>query len=244
MQPTILFEDDDVLVLNKPAGVMVHGDGRQKSYTVADWIVEHYPAIIGVGEPARAFDGTDIVRPGIVHRLDQETSGALLIAKTQESFLFLKEQFQSRTIQKEYRAFVWGTVREEKGIIEEPIGRNKNDFRRWHAGRGIRGEAREAMTYYHTLARFQDEKQEQFSFLSLFPKTGRTHQLRVHMKFMQRPIVGDMLYAPQKPYMLGFSRVALHAHTITFTLLSGRECVMSAPYPDDFTNALAKYDLS
>ena len=248
LTPTILFEDSHTLAINKPSGMMMHGDGRQNAYTVADWIAEQYPAIIGVGDPARAPDGTDIPRPGIVHRLDQETSGVVLIAKTQESFAFLKQQFQDRTMSKEYRAFVWGHFTETVGSIDEPIGRNKNDFRRWHAGRGIRGEVREAVTNYEVAAAFTDSQGEKFSFVRLFPKTGRTHQLRVHMKFLQRPIVSDALYAPSKPKALGFDRVALHATAITFQSLSDtgtdRQTTISAPYPEDFQAALAKYGIS
>lgn len=244
LTPIILFENDDVLAINKPAGLMVHGDGRNESATLTDWILSQYPALAEVGEPARAVDGTTIIRPGIVHRLDQETSGVLLIAKTNEMFAFLKQQFQERTMTKQYSAFVWGHINEGSGVIDEPIGRNKNDFRRWHAGRGIRGEVREAVTVYEAVTTFTDEKGEPFSFMHLFPKTGRTHQLRVHMKFIQRPIVSDRLYAPTKPQALGFSRVALHATTITFQLLGGQEMTISAPFPEDFSNTLAKYHIS
>jgi 23S rRNA pseudouridine1911/1915/1917 synthase len=236
----ILFENNDLLIINKPSGLMVHADGKKEVETLVDLILKERPEIQGVGEPI-VIDGKEIDRPGIVHRLDEETTGAMIIAKHQASFLHLKDQFQNRSIQKEYHAFVWGHFKEHEGIIDISIGRNKNDFRRWHAGRGTRGELREAVTKWHAVVQFEDEQQEQFSFMHLFPKTGRTHQLRVHMKYLQRPIVSDHLYAPTKPDALGFQRVALHARTITFKDLKGENISVTAPYPPDFTTALAKY---
>jgi 23S rRNA pseudouridine1911/1915/1917 synthase len=125
--------------------------------------------------------------------------------------------------------------------VDEPIGRNKNDFRQRHAGRGIRGETKEAVTRWEAINQFEDEQMGQFSFMHLFPKTGRTHQLRVHMKFLQRPIVSDKLYASTKPSALGFSRVALHARKISFVDPKGKKVEAEAPYPSDFETAIARY---
>lgn len=236
----ILFENEGILVINKPAGLVVHSDGRTKRETLTDWIIGKYPNIKGVGEKLR-FDGEEIDRPGIVHRLDEETSGVIVVAKTDESFTHLKKQFMERKIEKEYHAFVWGHFKENEGTIDEEIGRNKGDFRRWHAGRGIRGEKRDAMTKWQVANEFVDENQDQFSFMRLFPKTGRTHQLRVHMKYIQRPIVSDHLYAPTKPDVLGFSRLALHAWKISFFDKNGQSIEVVAPYPRDFQSAIAKY---
>lgn len=242
MSPTVLFENDDVLVVNKPSGLLVHPAsaksivGEAPKPTLVDWILKERPEIAGVGEPQNGIE-----RPGIVHRLDEDTSGALVIAKTQESFESLKKQFQDRETEKEYHAFVWGHFKEIAGIVDEPIGRNSNDFRRWHAGRGARGEMREATTAWHVARQFTDEKGELFSFMHLFPKTGRTHQLRVHMKFLQRPIVADELYAPTKPKALGFERLALHARKISFLSLTNERITVEAPYQQDFETALAKY---
>ncbi|HWC57577.1 MAG TPA: RluA family pseudouridine synthase [Candidatus Paceibacterota bacterium] len=237
MNPEILFEDNDLLALNKPAGLMVHADGRQQKETLADWIIRERPEIVGIGEPM-TIDGNVIDRPGIVHRLDEATSGVLLIAKTQEAFLFLKKQFQEHKIQKEYHAFVWGVFKEREGVVHVPIGRSPNDFRRRLAGRGARGTLREALTVWQ-VAGTLEEKGNHFSFMHLFPKTGRTHQLRVHLHYLQHPIVSDELYAPTKPHALGFDRLALHARTITFLLRSGEEKTLSAPYSKDFEAALA-----
>ncbi|HTH92947.1 MAG TPA: RluA family pseudouridine synthase [Candidatus Paceibacterota bacterium] len=236
MEIPILFEDKDVLVINKPAGLMVHADGKTEKPTLVDWILKERPEIAGVGEVQNGVE-----RPGIVHRLDEDTSGALIIAKNQASFEHLKKQFQDRETEKEYHAFVWGHFKENSGIVDEPIGRNSNDFRRWHAGRGARGEMREAVTTWEVAHQFQDQYGEHFSFMHLFPKTGRTHQLRVHMKFLQRPIVADSLYAPTKPKALGFERLALHARKISFLNLENKRLIIEAPYPSDFQSALAKY---
>lgn len=222
-----------------PAFVSVTA-GEVPKLTLVDWILKERPEIAGVGEPMKTAQG-EIDRPGIVHRLDEETSGALIIAKTQQSFEYLKKQFQDRTVQKEYHAFVWGHFKESSGVVNEPIGRNATDFRRWHAGRGSRGELREAVTNWQVGHQFVDEHNDQFSFMHLFPKTGRTHQLRVHMKYLQRPIVADRLYGPSKPLALGFERVALHARNISFLGLNGDPIVVEAPYPIDFSTALAKY---
>lgn len=236
----ILFENDDLLIINKPAGLLVHADGKTDKPTLVDWINDNYPYIKGIGEPM-AIDGEQIDRPGIVHRLDEETSGALIIAKTKDAFDHLKKQFQEHAVKKEYHAFVWGHFKEASGTVEASIGRNKNDFRRWHAGRGTRGEVRDAVTAWEAADQFIDEEGRQFSFMRLFPKTGRTHQLRVHMKYLQRPIVADTLYAPSNPPALGFSRVALHARSIAFTDQHGKNVEVTAPYPADFGAAVAKY---
>ncbi len=238
MHIDILFENDDLVVISKPAGLRTHGDGKSNAPTVVDWIKEKFPEINGVGEQME-IDGNIIDRPGIVHRLDEETSGVLVIAKNQKSFEYLKQQFKDRKVKKEYHAFVWGHFKENEGVVDVPIGRNKTDFRRRHAGRGIRGGEKAALTKWKVLNQFEDENTEKFSFVHLEPKTGRTHQLRVHMKYLQRPIVSDRLYAPSKPLALGFKRVALHARRISFVSINGEKVDVEAPYPTDFDTALA-----
>ncbi len=235
----ILFENEDILAIQKPAGLMVHPDGKSSEPTLIDWILKEYPEMAGVGEPI-IIDGKPLDRPGIVHRLDRDTSGVLLLAKNQEAFSFLKKQFQDRTIKKEYHAFVWGHFKENPLTVSVPIGRNKEDFRKWHAGRGTRGETREAVTVIHVVRQFSTEG-DNFSLIHAFPKTGRTHQIRVHLKYLQRPIVCDELYGNTKPPALGFSRIALHARTVTFLLPDGTETTITAPYPEDFGSAIAKY---
>lgn len=238
MSIAVLLETSDFLIINKPAGLRTHGDGKSDVPTVADWILKERPEIVGVGENME-IDGHLIERPGIVHRLDEETSGALIITKTQAAFSYLKQQFKDRKVEKEYHAFVRGHFKETGGIVDEPIGRSSGDFRRWQAGRGVRGETREAVTRWEAVSQFEDETGERFSFVHLWPKTGRTHQLRVHMKYLQRPLVADGLYGG-KP-ALGFSRVALHARSISFTVPDGEHISVQAPYPEDFASAVEHY---
>lgn len=244
----ILYEDKDVLAINKPSGLMVHGDGRSKEQTLADLILAEYPKLKTVGEPIE-MAGQKILRPGIVHRLDRETSGVMLIAKNKKSFENLKMQFQDHIIKKTYQAFVYGWPTKDEGKINVPIGRSPKDFRRWSATRGATGELRESLTEYKTLLRGSDLKMiedvkvpdlHKYSFMELYPKTGRTHQIRVHMKYLNHSVVSDDLYAPRRPKAFGFDRVALHALSITFKDLKGKPITVSAPYPEDFKKAMKK----
>ena len=228
-----LFEDNDVVVVNKPVGLVVHSDGKTKEPNLCDWILKNYTATAQVGEPLILKDGREINRPGIVHRLDRETSGVLIIAKNQKSFLNLKQQFKKREVKKIYKTFVWGVMKEDEGEIDRPIGRSKKDFRLWSAQRGTRGKVREALTEYKVIQRNKD-----FSFLEINLKTGRTHQIRVHMKAVNHPVVGDKLYAPKRDFALGFERVALHAFSIELVLLNGKKMKVEAPLPIDFEKAL------
>ena len=236
----VLYEDADVLVINKPAGLVVHSDGRTKESTLVDWILKKYPEIRGVGDPSpdpeRTKENAD-VRPGIVHRLDRETSGALIIAKNQTAFARLKKQFQRQQVHKIYHAFVYGLVKNDDGLIDRPIARSRTNPVLWSATRGRRGEEREAVTEYRVLKRHRD-----FSLLELFPRTGRTHQLRVHLKAINYPIVSDKLYAPAREPALGFTRLALHSHSVTFTQPStGQQIAVEAPYPQDFEEAVKNF---
>lgn len=242
---TILYEDEEVLAINKPAGLVVHPDGRTKEETLVDWVNMHYPKIseAHVGESIMLTSGGEIKKPGIVHRIDRETSGVLLIAKTQESFLSLKAQFQARTIKKHYKTFTHGFFKEAKGIIDKPIGRSTSDFRRWSAEYGARGELREAVTRYEVLGQ-GESKGIRLSYLDVFPRTGRTHQIRVHLKAVGHPILADKLYAPKAPLALGFNRVALHASSIVFKNMQGEEKRVEALLPDDFKRGLAELGLT
>lgn len=248
MNIPIIYEDEHILALNKPAGISVHGDGRTKEETIAGWILEKYPDLALVGEPMEGENGT-IVRPGIVHRLDKETSGVLVIAKTKETYAFLKRQFADRKIAKTYRAFTYGVPAEPRGIIAQPIGRSSSDFKKHATGRHARGELRDATTIYKVLAHGEDNKEgssapDTFSYLELFPKTGRTHQIRVHLSAIQNPIVCDKLYAPKRRCALGFKRLALHAFSLEISLpFSGGKLLLQAPLPDDFVVAMKRLSL-
>src|SRR3989339_201929 len=241
MNIPILYEDDEVLAIHKPAGLVVHADGRTKEETLVDWVHAHYPqiALDEVGESIILTGGGEIKKPGIVPRIDRETSGVLLIAKTHASFQNLKSQFQARTIKKNYKALVYGVFKEPQGTIDRPIGRSTSDFRKWSAEYGARGELRESVTDYQVLSE-GEVKEAKLSYLDVFPHTGRTHQIRVHLKAVGHPIVCDKLYASKMPCMLGFGRVALHASSIVFKTLNGEEKRVEAPLPPDFKHALAE----
>jgi 23S rRNA pseudouridine1911/1915/1917 synthase len=238
MKIPILYEDKDVVVIDKPAGLVVHPDGKTKEKTLVDWIIKNYPRVKNVGEPTVLSDGTKILRSGIVHRIDRDTSGALIIAKNKKSYEFLKQQFQDRKVHKVYNAFIYGNLNEERGMIDRPIGRSTTDFRKWSAQRNVRGEMREAVTYFKVLAR-----KDGFTFVEAMPKTGRTHQIRVHFKAINYPIVHDDLYATkfflEQENQLGFKRTALHARELEIEVPSGKTIKVTAPYPEDFEKAVA-----
>ncbi len=171
------------------------------------------------------------------------------MAKTAAGHALLKEQFQARTVVKKYLAFVWGQLAEEFGTITRPIGRSSKDFTKWSAQRGMRGELREAETYWTRLWTGKAEvmgegdepmKLEKFSLIEAEPKTGRTHQIRVHFLAIHHPVVCDRLYAPKKPAALGFQRMALFARSIEFRNAAGKRVAVKAPMPADFQAALQK----
>lgn len=235
----IIYEDSDVLAVYKPAGLVVHSDGKIRERTLVDWILENYPEIINVGEPITLSSGDTVRRSGIVHRLDRETSGVMLIAKNQETFLFLKRQFKERKIKKVYRAIVYGVFKDSRGTVDKPIGKSRKDFRVWTVNTNARGTVRDAVTEYKVVYSAYG-----FSYIEVYPKTGRTHQIRVHMKSIGHPIVCDKMYLPKKDSEavcpLGFGRVALHAFSIQFLLRGGNVMRVEAPLPEDFEMAIDK----
>ena len=243
MKIPILYEDKDVLVINKPANLIVHPDGKTKAKTLVDWLLNKYPSIKNVGEPLILNDGTKMLRPGIVHRIDKDTTGVLIIAKNKKSYEFLKEQFQNRKVHKVYNAFVYGDVKEDRGMINRPIGKSPNDFRKWSAGRGQRGDIREALTHFRVLKRIPG-----FTLIEAIPKTGRTHQIRVHFKAVNHPVVMDGLYAGdfnlKQKNQLGFKRMALHAKSLEIKLPTGKLLNIEAPYPKDFESTLKKIGIA
>ena len=239
------------MVIDKPAGIAVHPDGRSKEKTITDWVLKNYPKMAKVGEPLGEGENA-IPRPGVVHRLDKDTSGVLILAKTQKAHEFLKSQFSApaleiakggladrqNRINKIYHCVVQGWVREDRGIVNKPIGRSPNDFRKRLAGRGARGELREAVTEYKVVKRFED-KNIKYTYLEVRPKTGRTHQIRVHMKFLNHPVVCDELYNEGKPAPKGFERLALHAKSIEFKNLKNETIKVESQLPQEFEKVLS-----
>jgi 23S rRNA pseudouridine1911/1915/1917 synthase len=240
--PEILFESDSVLVVNKPVGLLVHADGKSTDATLVDWFLEHYPESKGVGEPATDYQGNELERSGIVHRLDRETSGVLILAKTAKAYDHLKEQFHDRLVHKEYRALTHGRINDRWGTINRPIGRSVKDYRRRSAERGAKGVLREAITEFERIGMGEYEE-EPFSYVKLFPKTGRTHQLRAHLRAIDRPIVGDVLYAAhlkERSNHLAIERMALHAHVLELTLPEGELERFIAPVPAAMERAVER----
>lgn len=229
----IIYEDNDVLAVNKPAGLLVHGPD-----SLVDWLIKKYPEIKDVGE--------DRTRPGIVHRLDKDTSGVLLIAKNQKSFEFLKAQFKDRKIKKKYIALVCGNLKNKQGIIDLPIGKSKKDFRKKSSDGKLRGKIRDAVTEYKLIRRFPD-----YDLVEVSPKTGRTHQIRVHLKAIGHPVVCDKLYGFKKPASrrlaasrggqicpFGLTRQFLHANSLEFALFNGSIIKLEADLPAELQNTL------
>jgi len=220
MKIKVLYEDSNILAIEKPSGVLVHPDQRSKEKTIFDLFLKKYPKL------------------EIVHRLDKETSGVMLLAKNKKAHEFLKKQFQGREVKKIYHAIVAGNISKDREIINKPIGRSPRDFRRHLAGRGARGQMRESITEYKVLRRFTSGG-EKYSYLEVRPKTGRTHQIRVHMKFINHPVVCDSLYNPVGPCPKGISRLALHAQSIEFSALGGsasggRKIKVESSLPEEF----------
>jgi len=231
-EPEVIAETDDILVINKPVGLIVHSDGRTKEPSLASWLTEKYPTQAGIGHPWVSPQGESVDVAGIVHRLDRTTSGVVLVAKTKDMFLRLKEMFKKREIEKIYRAFVYGQLEGEGRIVAE-IMRSKEVPRRWYARPCEEGDVRAAVTNWRVLHTGTSPEGEPFSYIELRPETGRTHQIRVHLASIGHPIVADHLYAPNSPRILSFTRPALHAHSISLAL-HGVAHTFLAPLPIDF----------
>lgn len=222
MDIPVVHIDDHVVAINKPPGVLVHTFSHQsETDTVVSWARELFPEIAEVGD--------DLVhRPGVVHRLDRETSGVLLLARSQEFYTHIKEQFLERQVHKVYLGIVHGEVAEE-GIIDAAIGLVRGSTRRSTHGQKMR---KEAITSYKPLKVFE-WKGFVCTLLEITPHTGRTHQIRVHMNSINHPIVGDKLYSPKKNKGVPVHRHLLHAFSISFFDLTGKRRTIEAPLWSD-----------
>lgn len=232
----IIYEDADLVAINKPAGIMTHPDTHTTDGTLSDWFLATYPNTKDVGETQTLQNGTVIHRPGVVHRLDRDTSGVLVFAKTPESHAFLKHAFKEREVEKMYLAIVYGLLRERVGTIDFPIGRSRKDFRLRSAQPKARGTLRDAVTEYKVVG-----EAGEYSLLEVRPKTGRTHQIRVHLKAIHHPIVADALYAPDRIQAFSLSRVALHAYELRLPRPDGTTLTLIAPLPQDMAGAVAQF---
>lgn len=244
ISPQIIFEDNLLLVVDKPAGIVVNrSDTTAKTPTVQDWIESINPMTNPNVQFPNANDRTlkeFVSRSGIVHRLDKDTSGLLVIAKTLEAFAKLKEQFKTRETVKKYLALVHGRVEPAEGQINAPIERNP--FNRKHFG--VFPGGREATTQYRVLRNYQFTIYNlQFSLLELMPQTGRTHQIRVHLRYINHPIVSDPIYGGRKTYRDDLRicpRLFLHATHLTIVHpILGKAMEFDCPLPEDLAAALA-----
>lgn len=217
----IIYEDKDILVVNKPRGMVVYPAPGNYSGTLINAVLFHTKDL-----SARS----GLMRPGIVHRLDKDTSGAIVLAKTDNAHMSLSRQFKNRQVTKVYYTLVWGNVKEDKATINAPIGRH--DVKRTKMQVASKS-SREAVTHFKVIERFND-----FTFLEVTIETGRTHQIRVHMQFIGHPVVADPVYSRKKP-PFNIKGQALHAYKLGFCHPStGKYMEFTAPIPDDMNSIL------
>jgi len=246
--PILLFQDDDIAVLNKPAGMVVNRAESVKGETVQEWIEKNSEFRIQNSECIEKDEYSEFIsRAGIVHRIDKETSGILLVAKTGDAFTELQRQFKERLVKKTYLALVHGTLSDE-GEIRAPVGRlpwNRERF-------GVIPGGKESVTRFKRIQnsaapagrqefRIQNEKIP-ISLVEVYPETGRTHQIRVHFKYLGYPLVGDYLYGGRiqsRDDRMWAPRVMLHAWKISFTHpKTGKPLAFEAPIPDDMNRII------
>ena len=240
----IIFQNQDFIVVDKPAGLAVHSGVGIEEKTLIDFLVDKFPEIKNVGDDPKT-------RPGIVHRLDRETSGVMIVARNQKTFEYLKNLFKNRQVEKKYLALVHGKLKNKEGKIEGEMGRSKRDFRKQSFVRPVKSlvvpgasqskafnrvrvrNARYSLSYYKVIKEYKDH-----SLLEVFPKTGRTHQIRVHLHSIGHPVVGDKKYAFKEHKKKDFPRMFLHAGEISFVGPDGKKKKFSSPLPRDFSQSL------
>ncbi|MBF0601498.1 RluA family pseudouridine synthase [Limosilactobacillus oris] len=216
----IVYEDDDVIVVNKPQGMVVHPAPGHPDHTLVNALLYHSPLSTINGE----------FRPGIVHRIDKDTSGLLMVAKNDLAHRSLAAQLKAKTNQREYVALVHGVIKQDAGTIDAPIGRSKKDRKK----QAVVSDGRHAVTHFKVLHRFRH-----YTLISCRLETGRTHQIRVHMKSIGHPLAGDPLYGPRKT--LPGRGQYLHARLLGFKHpRTGKELVFTAPLPEYFQQMLDK----
>ncbi len=219
---TVLYEDEHVAVIDKPAGMVVHPSFGHASGTLVNAILARWPQLAAFDDPERA---------GIVHRLDKDTSGVIVVAKTPDALAHLQAQFKARRVEKRYLALVEGIPQSSEGVIDAPIGRDPRQRKRMAVTR----EGRQAVTEFRVLELYADH-----ALLEAFPKTGRTHQIRVHLAFIGHPVVGDTVYGRRKQ-RVKMKRHFLHAARITFSPAPNAEAVtVESPLPVPLQDVLRK----
>ena len=224
----VVYEDPDVLVVNKPRGMVVHPGAGVKSGTLVNAVLHRCGDLLGIN---------DVIRPGIVHRLDKDTTGLMVVAKNAASYESLAGQIRNRTVERVYLALVHGLVKEGEGTVEAPIGRHPVHRKRMAV---VRTGGRQAVTTFRVVERFRAH-----TLLECRLKTGRTHQIRVHMAYIGHPVVGDPVYGRKKGDSgMGLRGQALHAWRLSFDHpRTGRRLTFTAPVPDDFQAILSRLRL-
>lgn len=219
----IIYEDDDVVVLNKARGMVVHPAPGNYTGTLVNALLYHCSNLSGINSA---------IRPGIVHRLDKDTSGIMIVAKNDAAHISLSQQIQSKTAVRTYLAVVRGNIKTDSGTIETQIARDKTDRKKMAV---VKEGGRDAITDYEVLERFG-----KYTLVRCKLRTGRTHQIRVHMEYLGYPLVGDPKYSPMKtPF--GIKGQALHSHTLEFTHPRTGECMkFEAPLPEDMHKIITR----
>ena len=227
-EPEIIYEDLDIVAINKPPDFLVHSTPQGKNNgekTLSAWLLRRYPEIVSVGDSP--------TRPGMVHRLDKDTSGVMVITKNQETFDYLKSQFKNRVVDKTYRAIVFGVPKNDAGVIKGTISIKPGTTKRTvYKGK----MPKEAVTEYKVLERFENA-----ALLEVHPKTGRTHQVRIHLASINHPVFGDPLYSSKtskKIFIPQLERQMLHAYEIELETRKGRKIRIKADEQEDFLSVL------
>ena len=221
----VVYEDDDVIVVDKPPGLVVHPGAGNTSGTLVHGLVARYPEIVDVGDPAR---------PGVVHRLDKGTSGLLIVARSQGAYTDLVSQMASRSVERRYDALAWGKPEPPTGVIDAPVGRSARDPTRMT----VSSRGRAARTHYRVQAVYR--RPAVVSLLECKLETGRTHQVRVHLAAIHHPVVGDARYGGKRE-PIDAPRPLLHARSLAFVHpRSGDRVELEAPLPADFDDVLAR----
>lgn len=223
----IIYQDNDVMVIDKPAGLLVHPNLTQRSGTLVDILLKYYPEIKNVGE--------DHLRPGIVHRLDKDTSGVLVVAKNNQAFQWLKKQFQERKVIKKYLALVVGRPPQDKGTIRTYLARSPRKTNQKALSLPLsRGKIREAITKYKVIKKYKN-----YTLLELQPKTGRLHQIRTQLKWLGCPVAGDKKYKiKRQPCPEGLERQFLHACFLKLKLSNEGFKKFKSPLPPELKKVL------
>lgn len=215
----IIYEDQDVLVVNKPQGMVVHPSIGHSSGTLVNALLYHIKDLSGINGK---------IRPGIVHRIDKDTSGLLMIAKNDVAHEKLSEQLKEKKAQREYIALVHGLIHHDKGTIDAPIGRDSSNRKKY----AVVDNGKPSVTHFEVIERFN-----KFTLIKLILETGRTHQIRVHMDYIEHPLAGDPIYGPRKT--IKGNGQFLHAETLGFTHpTTGEEMKFSSPIPEIFQETI------